>query len=302
VYALKGSSGAGLLSFLQAGFMRFLWRYRGLFKHFQLEDVRVPCHSGSAAVAAFFSIAVVFGIFAGGHAPQAFRLVTSAAGFAVEKVNISGNHQTSEIDVLEALELDGETSMIGFDVDRARAAVAAFPWVESVCVRKIYPDQINVTVVERQPVAIWQHDGAVDIIDRQGRVIVPYNTVWGRGLPLLVGQGAERQAGVFLDGMSRFAGIRERARAYIRIGDRRWDILLDNGVRIKLPEVDAPGRLARALALENSDGLFSRDVENIDLRLADRITVALSNEALARRMAAVRELERWKKARKAGRV
>jgi cell division protein FtsQ len=282
--------------------MRFSWRYSGFARRFQVRDVYVPHHSGSVAVVFFLSLAAVFGMVAGGHASQALKLAASVSGFAVEKLNISGNRQVSDIDVLDALGLDGETSMIGFDVDRARGAIAAFPWVESVSVRKIYPDQVNIAIAERQPVAVWQHDGTVDVIDRQGHVIMPYSPALGQGLPLLVGQGAGHQAGSFLDGMKPFAAVMEHARAYIRIGDRRWDILLDNGVRIRLPEVDAPRRLAEALALENSDGLFSRDIESIDLRLNDRVTVGLSDEALSRRMAVIRDMERREKARKAGRV
>lgn len=271
-------------------------------KRIQSGVVRIPHHCGSVAVVVFFSAAAVFGVFAGGHAAQAFKMIAVSAGFAVEKVNMSGNRQTSEIDILGALGLDGETSLINFDVGRARAAIAALPWVASVSVRKMYPDHLDIAIVEREPAAVWQHERMLDIIDRQGHVIVPYAAALAHGLPLLVGEGAETEAGAFLDEMRPFPGIAGHARAYIRIGGRRWDILLDNGVRIKLPETGAPARLAQALAIENRDGLFSRDVETVDLRLKDRITLALSKEALERRMAAVRDLESREKAWKAGQV
>jgi len=302
VYALKGSSGTDLVSFLRAQIMRLWRRCHGFARRFPLSRVHVPYHAGSVAVVVFFIAAAIFGMFAGGHASRAFNMVASASGFAVTKIHVSGNRQISDIDVLDALALDPNISMIGFDVAGARAAIAAFPWVASVSVQKIYPDQINIAIVERQPAAAWQHDNRVDIIDGQGRVIVAYSAALGHGLPLMVGHGAERYAAAFLDDMKPFKTIRERARAYIRIGDRRWDVLLDNGVRIKLPETGAPQRLAQVMALDSSSGLLSRDVETIDLRLDDRITVALSDEALARRQAAVKDLERREQAQKAGRV
>lgn len=302
MYALNGKSGVNVLSSLRARLSRSAWWCCSLAKRFRIADVHVPHHSGSIAVLGFLAAAAAFGMFAGGHARQAFNVTASTVGFAVDKVNISGNEQTSEIDILGVLGLDRGISMLSFDVEKARAAIAAFPWVASASVQKIYPDQINVSVIERRPVAVWQHDGRVDIIDRQGNVIVPYSTALGRGLPLLVGQGAARQAAAFLEEIKPFSTVRQHAQAYIRIGDRRWDILLDNGMRIKLPEEDVPRRLAAALVIESKNGLFSRDVETIDLRLDDRITVGLSDEALARRAAAVKDLERREKARKAGQV
>ncbi|RCL00707.1 MAG: cell division protein FtsQ [Candidatus Tokpelaia sp. JSC189] len=282
MYALNKKSGAKISSFLR------------------IADMYVPHHSSSIFVLGFLAITVVFGIFAGGHAYQAFNVTAAMAGFSVNKVNIIGNRQTSEIDIFSALSLDCGISLPGFDIEKARAAIAVFPWIESVSVQKIYPDQVNISVVERQPIAIWQHHGSVDIIDREGNIIVPYRRAFSRGLPLLVGQGAARQAAAFLKEIKPFSTIRQHARAYIRIGGRRWDILLDNGVRIKLPEKDVSRHLAAALMMQNRNSLFFRDVEIIDLRLDDRITVGLSAEALAHRAIAVKNLERQEKARKAG--
>ena len=82
----------------------------------------------------------------GGHGHDVAQATTTAAGFAIENVQVSGNVQTSEIDILQQLGLDGTTSLVILDVQEARNLVAKLPWVESVDVRKVYPDTIS-----RQP-------------------------------------------------------------------------------------------------------------------------------------------------------
>jgi len=279
-----------------------------------LEDVVVPCHAGSVGLVAFFAATLFYGVAVGGHMPQMVKLTTSSFGFGVENVEINSQanghlaalKHISEIDILETLGLDGDTSMLGFDVASAQEKLSLLPWVKTVQVRKIYPDTVQINLVEREALALWQHQGKLSVIDRQGLVIVPYSADVGVSLPLVVGRGGEQAAENLLQVMEQFPQLGERVRAYIRVADRRWDLLLENGVDIKLPEHDFGTRLAQMLEEEAQYGLLSRDVLSVDLRLGDRIILALSDNGVKQRMRRVEELEREakarKKAQKAGRV
>ncbi len=88
------------------------------------------------------------------------QAVTGRLGFAIDEVRVSGNTRTSEIDILQSLDLDGWTSLIGFDAEAARDRIAALPWVEVASVRKVYPDELEVKIQERAAFAIWQQGGA----------------------------------------------------------------------------------------------------------------------------------------------
>jgi len=101
-------------------------------------------------------------------------------------------------------------------------------------------------------------------------------------LPLLVGHGANLSGLDMLKLMEPFDELTSRIRAYRRVADRRWDIVLDNGVEIKLPQAQFEERLVQFLALDNGEDLLGRDVLSIDLRLADRMSVTLSDTAMAR--------------------
>jgi len=272
-----------------------------------LEGVAIPRHAGSLGLAAFFAATLFYGVTVGGHVPQMIKLTTSSFGFGVENVEI--NSQTnghlaalkhiSEIDILETLGLDGDTSMLGFDVASAQEKLSLLPWVKTVQVRKIYPDTVQINLVEREALALWQYQGQLSVIDRQGSVIVPYSADSDISLPLVVGRGGEREAADLLQVMEQFPQFKERIRAYIRVADRRWDLLLENGIDIKLPEQNFAVRLAEMLEEEAQYGLLSRDVLSVDLRLDGRIILALSDNGVKQRMRRVEELEREARARKA---
>lgn len=302
MYALNNQQEDSFSAPVVSNLPRLYRRLRRTVSQIVLSDVELPRHFGTFAVVAFLGASVLYGVSAGGHSDDVIKATTSTFGFAVEDVEIAGNNRMSELDVLSALGLDGETSMIGFDTTKAREVLAKLPWVQSVDVQKIYPDRVRVSLVERQPYAVWQHGDNLDIIDNAGRVIVPFKPGLAGDLPLVVGLGADKKASDFVHEIAQFPEIQERVRAYVRVGDRRWDVLLDNGVRIKLPETNAMARLADAVKADKEEGLFSRDILSVDLRLPDRITVALSDEAVERRNQVVKEEERRLKAQKAGRA
>ncbi|WP_455465604.1 cell division protein FtsQ/DivIB [Bartonella sp. B39] len=274
-------------------FLRFMFE-------FVFTSIHVPRHFGSFAVLLFFFVTVLYGLLSSGRMEMIVKTVISDIGFEVTDIEISGNKRVVKQRVLEILGLDLSPSIFVFDVDRARSVLEQQAWIQSANVQKIYPNRVRISVVEREPYAIWQHDGMMDIVDSTGRVIVPFQGGLVRGLPLVVGQGAQNAAKVFIQALSAYPQLYNRVRAYVRVGDRRWDLVLDNGVRVKLPENNALERLSSLIKAGIEQDLFSRDILSIDLRLSDRITVSLSDEALERRRVAVAEEERALKVRKAG--
>ncbi|OPB35758.1 cell division protein FtsQ/DivIB [Bartonella taylorii] len=285
-----------LVSALPRLYRRFL---RFMFE-FIFIRIHIPRHLGSFAVLLFFFVTVLYGLSSSGHMGMIIKTVVSDVGFVVTDVDIIGNKRLVKQEVLKILELDTAPSIFTFDVDKARSLLEQQAWVQSVNIQKIYPNRVLISVVEREPYAIWQHDGMMDIIDHTGRVIVPFKGKIVLGLPLVVGQGAQNSAKMFIQTLSAYPQLYSRVRAFVRVGDRRWDLVLDNGVRVMLPEKGAFERLSSLIKTGTMQNLFTRDILSVDLRLVDRITVSLSDEALERRGAAVAEEERILKARKAG--
>jgi cell division protein FtsQ len=241
-------------------------------------DYEAPRYSASMLVSSLFLATAAYGVVAGGHLPSVVSAITARTGFALVDIRVSGNRETSEIDVIGQLDLSGFTSLIGLDVDRVRADVEQLPWVESARVRKVYPNAIDISIEERDPFAIWQHGEALSVVQADGRVIAPFTNERNATLPLVIGSGAPEHAEAFVDKVAQFPAISERVTAYILVARRRWDLRLDNGVTIKLPEAGADAALAEVSALDREQALLSRGVVSVDMRIADRIGVRLEPE------------------------
>ncbi len=249
--------------------------------------INVPEHVGTASVFGFFAAVGLYGMSVGGHGYDVAQFTTAAAGFAIEDVRVAGNSETSEIDILQLLGLDGTTSLVALDVEVARRKLSELPWVQYAEVRKIYPRTIEVMLKEREAFGIWQHGSELSLIEKDGRIIAPLRDNKFASLPLFVGRGAELAAASFEDELAAWPDIKARVKAYVRIAGRRWDLHLDNGIVLKLPENNVAEALAVLKRLEKEEAVLARDVAAIDLRLADRTTIQLSSAASERRKQAL---------------
>jgi cell division protein FtsQ len=225
------------------------------------------------AAAFFLLAAILYGVTVGGQAGQVGDSLLVLAGFSVDDVKISGHRETAELAILEKLEVEG--SLVGFDVEAARARVAALPWVARAEVRKFYPSTLIVELDERRPFALWQRNGEVFVIDRGGTEIVPLAEGRFAKLPFIVGEGANEHVTDLVTTIQAEPAVAARMRAAVLIAGRRWDLHLDNGVTIKLPEKNPGAALAQLVKLEAERQLLARDVIVVDLRLPDRVTVRL---------------------------
>ncbi|TGQ69702.1 cell division protein FtsQ/DivIB [Mesorhizobium sp. M00.F.Ca.ET.186.01.1.1] len=252
-------------------------------------DFQVPRFSVSIMSAVLLASSGVYGAYLGGHADGIVQSITARTGFAVDQVKVVGNRQTSEIDILDRLELDGWTSLIGFDAEAARERIATLPWVEVAAVRKVYPHTLEVRVEERDAFALWQQGSDLSVIEKDGNIIAPFSGGKQVTLPLLIGTGAPAKAPDFLAEIEKYPELASRVKGYVRVGERRWDLKLDNGITVKLPEDGEDQALAELVKMDKDKGLLSRDIAAVDMRLSDRLVVQLTPEAATQREAALNE-------------
>lgn len=260
--------------------------------------IQFPRHIGTVSTFAFLGSVALYGMSTGGHSQTVAQALTASAGFAIENVRVSGNEETSEIDILQLLGLDGTTSLVSLDIEAARDKLSQLPWVEYAEVRKVYPKTIEVLLKERQAFGIWQHGSDLSLIERNGSIIGPLRDGKFATLPLFVGRGAETNAATFDRELADWPALKKRVRAFVRVAGRRWDLHLGNGVVLKLPEHGVQEALAVLSRLETEQGILERDIAAVDLRLDDRTTVQLSQGALERRKDALEA--RAKALKKAG--
>lgn len=262
--------------------------------------VSLPRYAGLVSMAVLFASTGLYGMVLGGHTRTVAEATTSAIGFSINNVKVSGNVQTSEIDILQQLGLDGSSSVISLSAAEARDKLIALPWVENAEVRKVYPDTVEIKLSERTAFAIWQHGDDLSLIEKDGKVIAPLRDNKFASLPLFVGEGAEVEAAAFEEQLSNWPDLQKRVTAYMRIGDRRWDLRMDNGVVVRLPEENLARAMHTLSTLEQDQQVLERDIETVDLRLPDRTTIQLTPDAAQRRDKAVAERAKMLKKMESG--
>ncbi len=261
-----------------------VWRAAG-----RLADL--PHWTGSAAALAFLSATIAYGIVLGGYGREVSDALLSAGGLGIETVKLSGQRETNEFQIIEALEIQEGSSLALFDAEAARERLSSIAWVKQASVMKLYPGTLQVRIDEKEPFALWQRGSVVSIINREGEVIT--DDVDGRyaNLLMVMNHGAQRRAGEIIAALEKVPALRSRVRAAELVADRRWDLMLENGITVRLPENGVDQALADVVLMDEKNGLLARDIVAVDMRLADRVVVRLSDEAVARRKAGGRSGE-----------
>lgn len=248
---------------------------------------------GSALAIVFLSSAAAYGFVRGGHyeafiaeAGRPADLAARALGFGVSVVAISGQQELQNGEILEASGITPRDSVLFLDANAVRQRLKSVPLIREATVRKLYPDQIVISIVERTPHALWQVDGEVSIVAADGKAIDKMRDQRFARLPFLVGEGANERVADYMKLLEAAGDFRSRIVAGVLVGQRRWNLKLNNGVDVRLPEDKPEAAVARLAALARDNKLPDKDVISIDLRMAGRITVRLSEEAAAQRLEA----------------
>jgi cell division protein FtsQ len=263
----------------------------------------VPRRAGVAATLLILLGSTGLGIVKGGHLEEATSAlsdtrnsIANSAGFRITAVSINGRKQLSQDEVLATGGVNGRSSLLFLDAAVVRDKLKANPWIADATVLKLYPGQLQIDIVERSAFALWQQDGRLSVISDNGAVLQPYVSRRFISLPLVVGKGAETRARDFLALLARYPQVRAATKAAIFIGERRWNLRLKDGLDIRLPENDIGNALAALSKLDKEDRLFSRDIAAVDMRLPDRLTVQLSEDAAKAREELFKEKKPKKKA------
>jgi cell division protein FtsQ len=256
---------------------------------------RLPRGAGVAAATAFVLASVAYGTVRGGHVEAVaaelrdFRdSMANLAGFRIESIALAGQSRMTRDEILETAGITGRSSLLFLDAADARARLKANPWIAEATVLKLYPGRLHIGVTERDAFALWQHGGKVDVIANDGTVVEPFGDPRFAKLPLVVGIGAESKAKDFLALLDQYPLVRDQFQAAVLIAERRWNVTLKSGIDVRLPESGLTQALNALVKLDRDNKILSRDIAAIDLRLADRVTVQLSDEAAAARQDALK--------------
>jgi cell division protein FtsQ len=239
-------------------------------------------------------------IYAGSALTDRALALSASLGFAVREVYADGRVRTDPEALRTQLGIAVGQPILAIDPTITRARLEQLPWVERASVERLLPDRVQVRLIERQPLALWQRSDRFALVDRGGEVIAPDITAlegmgegpgiadpdadpairWGQ-LRVLVGDEAPRHAARLFALLSTEPELWARVAAATWVGDRRWTLRLDNRIDVLMPE-QGMLRAWRLLAQKaREDALLERAISVIDLRfLPSRLRLRLDPEAL----------------------
>ena len=244
--------------------------------------------------------ALVFGVLGGAFAYSAVRggaydqfihdvgtpgdLLARAVGLGIDSVTISGISELKEREILAYAGIKARNSLPYLDAVGIRERLLLVPLIKDAEVRKLYPDHLSISIVERQPYALWQKGGQIAIVSADGMPIDTMHDDKYVDLPLIVGENANARLGEYTRIVAAAGDLSSRIRAGALVAQRRWTLHTTDGIEIRLPERDPEGAIANLARIQRDSRILDKDIVALDLRVPGRIEVRLSDEAASARL------------------
>ena len=239
---------------------------------------RVVAAALGLGAAIFLGIAAADQLDHGSRLSGALLATTAAAGFTVQALDVEGRQMTTPDEILAAVNAKRGAPIFGVSPTAAKLQLEALPWVRTAAVERQLPGRLYIKLTERKPLALWQRHGKMVLIDQDGVVVATEHLERYANLLLVVGDDAPKHAGSLIDVLGTQPDLMKKVQAAVWINDRRWNLKLDSGVDVELPEQGLADAWTHLAAIDRDHGLLARDIERVDLRLSDRVVVKVSQE------------------------
>jgi cell division protein FtsQ len=194
------------------------------------------------------------------------------AGFEVKRVEVTGVNRIDELKVYEITLAQKDRSMLLVDIDEVREDLLSNGWIKDARISRRLPDTLIVDIVEREPVAVWQNQGKLSLIDKTGYPLEEIVKEEIPDLPVIVGKKANLKFSQLDSLLDVAPALRPMVTGASWIGNRRWDLEFDSGETLALPEGEetASAALLNFARMDGINRLLGRGVVHFDLRDAER--------------------------------
>jgi cell division protein FtsQ len=255
----------------------------------RLVNVGVPMLAGVLAVTTLMAEFDLRARTAGAFA-ELREAIVERPQFTITRIDVPDVSRDLAEQIRVAAFVPLPASSLEVDVGAVRDRIEALDAVERARVRALTSGVLEIRAIERVPVVVWRSAAGLQLLDQGGVRVAEIDSRLRRpDLPLIAGEGAAAHVPEALALLEAGRPVLARVRGLVRVGERRWDLVLDRGQVIRLPEDDARVALDRVMALQTAEDLLARDVTSVDLRDPRRPVLRLSEHAVS-------ELERLRKA------
>ncbi len=206
-------------------------------------------------------------------AHESFLSASADLGFSVENILVEGRVNTEADTLMAALGVEQGGPIFAFDIEKSRKRLEDVSWVKAVQLERRLPDTIFLGLVERTPVALWQSQKRLYLIDDEGVVLTDKGLGAFGDFLMVVGEGAPQNAKTLVETLNAEPDLRSKIEVASWVGGRRWNLTSVDGVTVKLPETDIGLALRRLANEQEQSAILDKNLDHIDLRNTDRIIV-----------------------------
>ncbi|MGI9394026.1 MAG: cell division protein FtsQ/DivIB [Boseongicola sp.] len=201
--------------------------------------------------------------------------------FLVHMMEIDDASEDVATEIRARFPIDYPISSFDLDLEDIRVEIESLDAIASASVYIRSGGVLSVEVRERVPVLIWRNENKLTLLDADGHRVASINARFDRNdLPLVVGDGAENNVAEALSIFAASSSFSSRTRGLLRVGERRWDVVMDREQRIMLPEANPVNALKKVIELNEAQDLLARDVAAIDFRNPRRPVLRLTTNAI----------------------
>jgi cell division protein FtsQ len=202
-----------------------------------------------------------------------FWHITAHAGFALRQIYVHQRRYTAREDVAAIMDMQAGHPILALDLHGLKTELEAIPEIRRAHLSRALPHDLHLVLEERVPVARWQHKGVQRLIDEEGVLLNAERYAHRMQLPVVVGPHAPKHVGGLLHVLRSEPLLYANVAAAMRVGERRWNVRLGNGVTVMLPEENATHAWKRFAQLVREDAILTRAIDTIDLRMEDRVFI-----------------------------
>ena len=206
--------------------------------------------------------------------------MTAAAGFAVKDILVEGRVYADAETIRQSVEVKAGDPLFAFDPEQQKQKLEELQWIKAAHVERRLPDTVYIRLQEHTPLALWQKNRQLHLLNEDGQVIETRKLARFKDLMIVIGDDAPQRVPELLAMLKAEPGLLSLITSARRVDGRRWDLVTSQNVIIRLPETDLGLSLRRLADAQKADNILNKDITAVDVREADRIVLRTRPGAL----------------------
>lgn len=197
--------------------------------------------------------------------------------FPIKTVKIYGVNHTNQKEIQEVIQPLVKRGFFSINIEYIRDRLLQMPWISEIFVRRNWPDQLAIIILEKHAVARWKDQ---QLLSEAGEIFLPNQETYPANLPQLIGPEGKQ-----IIMLQYFAEInRVLMPIHVKISNLEltsystWKLKLDNGITLQIGHKDILTRLSHFVKVyPKIVGEHTTDVDYIDLRYSNGVAVKWKN-------------------------